>query len=677
MKPRIPGDVLFAALMASVVALLIVPLPTPVLDVLLTTNIAFGVVLLLTAIYVRTPLQFSTFPAMLLVATLVRLALNVSSTRLILGQADAGRVIEAFGAFVVGGNYVVGAVIFLILTVIQFLVIAKGSERVAEVAARFTLDAMPGKQMAIDADLRAGAFPLAEARARREELQRESQLFGAMDGAMKFVKGDAIAGIIITVVNVSGGLIIGIAQRGMPAVEAAETYTLLTIGDGLVSQIPALIVSIAAGLIVTRVASGEEGIDLGSEMLQQLSATPKVFAVAAGLLAALGLVPGLPTLPFVGLALASGGLAVLLERRAKAARAAEDAAQVSAPSRASATLVPAVSPVLVELGAAIAEAVREATGEEGMREELHRVREGLFERLGVRMPPVRLRFHAADLVPQGLRVAIYEVPEVSALVDPERALVRAAPEALEGLSAMPAVDPMRGHPASTVPLAQMAAAQEAGHVALDPVQQVMLYVGLAAQRRAERFVGLAEVQASLDQLEATHGALIDAVVPRPVSLAQLTAVMKRLVSEGVAIRDLRGILEALAAEAEEGLDVVALTEIARTGLGPAIVARVAPGRELRAWMVDPTIEHTVRDAIRRDGPVPRLALAPALTQDILGAFRAQLPGEGAPVVVVSQDVRRYVRQLIALERPAAVVLGLNELQDGVRLEAVGTVRVGR
>ena len=242
LRAAVPGDLAFAALVVSVVALLIVPLPTFLLDVLLTANIALGVVLLLTAIYIRSPLQFSTFPSVLLVATLLRLALNVSSTRLILADADAGAVIESFGEFVVRGNYVVGAVVFLILTVIQFLVIAKGSERVAEVAARFTLDAMPGKQMAIDADLRAGAFTLPEARRRRAELQRESQLFGAMDGAMKFVKGDAIAGIIITLVNVCGGLIIGIVQRGMPAVDAAKVYTLLTIGDGLVSQIPALIV---------------------------------------------------------------------------------------------------------------------------------------------------------------------------------------------------------------------------------------------------------------------------------------------------------------------------------------------------------------------------------------------------------------------------------------------------
>lgn len=677
MKLRVQGDVVFAALMASIVALLIVPLPTAVLDVLLTSNIAFGVVLLLTAIYVRTPLQFSTFPAMLLVATLIRLALNVSSTRLILGQADAGRVIEAFGAFVVGGNYVVGAVVFLILTVIQFLVIAKGSERVAEVAARFTLDAMPGKQMAIDADLRAGAFPLAEARAKRAELQRESQLFGAMDGAMKFVKGDAIAGIVITIVNVCGGLVIGIAQRGMPAVEAAETYTLLTIGDGLVSQIPALIVSIAAGLIVTRVAGGEEELDLGTEMIQQLAATPKVFAVACALLAALGVVPGLPTLPFVTLALASAGVAYVLFRRERAAHAAEDAAQVAAPRRASATLVPAVSPILVELGGALAAAVREGTGEEGMREELHRVREGLFERLGVRMPPVRLRFHAPGLVPQGVRVSVYEVPEMSALVDPERALVRAAPEALAGHSPLAAVDPMSGQPASTVPLAQLAAVQAAGHVALDAVQQVMLFVGLAAQRRAERFVGLAEVQACLDQLESSHGALIDAVVPRPVTLAQLTAVLKRLVSESVSVRDLRGVLEALAAEADEGHDIVELTEIARTGLGPAIVARLAPSKVLRAWLVDPGIEQAVRDSIRRDGATPSLALAPALTRDILGAFRAQLADEAQVVVVASQDVRRYLRQLLVLEFPAAVVLGLNELRDGARLDAVGTVQVGR
>lgn len=674
------GDVAFAAVVASVIALLVVPLPTAALDLLLTANIGLAVVLLLSAIYVRTPLQFSTFPSLLLVATLIRLALNVSSTRLILGQADAGRVIEAFGAFVVGGNYVVGAVVFLILTVIQFLVIAKGSERVAEVAARFTLDAMPGKQMAIDADLRAGAFPLAEARRRRVELQRESQLFGAMDGAMKFVKGDAIAGIIITVVNVCGGLVIGIAQRGMGAVEAAETYSLLTIGDGLVSQIPALIVSISAGLLVTRVAAPDgESVDLGTEMIAQLGATPKVFAIAAGLLAALGVVPGLPTVPFLVLALAAGALAWWLHRRAALARTtlADDALD-AATARAAPLLVPSVAAVMIEAGAEVTDAIRQGRGEEALRAELQTLREGVFERLGVKLPSVRVRFDVRSLEPRALQVSIYEVPECRVEISADRLLllepaahVRAVVSDVE-----PAVHPVTGGEAVTVSSEHAPALASAGLGGLDAVQQVMLWAGATAQRHASRFIGLAETQAALDQLEPTHGALIDAVVPRPVPLAKLSAVLKRLVEEGVSIRDFRAILEALAAEAREGDDVIHLAELARCGVGKAIVHRVAPGRVLSAWLVDHPIEQVVRESVRREDGVASLALAPALTMDILSAFRTQVGSAGGFVVVVSQDVRRYVRQILQLEFPGVVVLGLSEIRDSARLDPLGTIRVG-
>ncbi|MFT4703879.1 MAG: type III secretion protein V, partial [Bradymonadia bacterium] len=675
------GDIAFAAVIASIVALLVVPLPTFALDLLLTANIAFGVVLLLSAVYMRSPLEFSTFPSMLLVATLIRLALNVSSTRLILGQADAGQVIAAFGEFVVGGNYIVGGVIFLILTIIQFLVIAKGSERVAEVAARFTLDAMPGKQMAIDADLRAGAFGLDEARRRRSEVQRESQLFGAMDGAMKFVKGDAIAGIIITVINISGGLLIGIAQRGMSAAEAAQTYSLLTIGDGLVSQIPALIVSIAAGLVVTRVASADgEPLDLGSEMIAQLVATPKVFGVAAGLLFGLGVIPGLPTVPFLALALAAGGLGFALHRHERRARA-EAEEQVEAPAPQARVLVASVDAVLVEMGNELADGIRGGRGEAAMREELHDVRESLFERLGVKLPAVRIRFGAQGLVGNGLRIQVYEVPEVTMLVSPQEALALASMDIISalGIAAQPAQHPISGAPATLISLESVGAVRGAGHTVLDPGQRVMVAVGAVTQRCADRFIGLAEVQHALDLLEPTHGPLIDAVTPRPLSLSTLTAVLKRLVGEGVSVRDLRGILEALAAEAEEGADVVALTEVARVGLGAAIVSKVAPSKLLTAWLVDHSIEQTIRESVVRTNKTPTLALPPAVTNDILGAFEGAAAAAGASpfIIVASQDVRRYLRQLLLLRYPGVVVLGLNEVQSGVQLDVRGTVTVGQ
>lgn len=674
------GDLLFAALVVAVISLLIVPLPTPLLDLLLTANIGFAVILLLTSLYVKTPLQFSTFPSVLLVATLFRLALNVSSTRLILGEAYAGEVIASFGDFVVRGNYVVGAVVFLILTVIQFLVIAKGSERVAEVAARFTLDAMPGKQMAIDADLRAGAFSLAEARRKRSALQQESQLFGAMDGAMKFVKGDAIAGIIITITNVVGGLIIGVVQRGMGAAEAAETYTLLTIGDGLVSQIPALVVSLAAGLIVTRVG-GDRSTDLGSDIIAQLGATPKVFAIAAVLLAALGLVPGLPIVPFLLLALLSAGAAKWSEtvQRRRAQEAADNAVVSQPADTKQDLLVPAVTPIMLELGTELAAALKTDGGDDRLREQLKSLRDAFFSRLGVKLPAVRVRFGVPKLKPNGLRVSVYEVPERAAVLDVSQRIVNAPAARLEplGVETKPTLHPLTRQPMALIAAVDAARVTDAGHVVMSLAEQVLLYVGAAAHTRAERFVGLAEVQAALDQLEPTHGALIDAVTPRPVPLALLTGVFKRLVGEGVSIRDFRAVLEALAEDASEDHDVIELTEIARVGLGRRIMNGVAPTGVLKGLMVSHAIESAVRDAVRRDANnKPSLALPPRASTEIIEAFRPHIAPGTRPIIVTSQDVRRYLRQLLALEFGPLPVVGLSELQTDVRLEPVAEVKVG-
>src|SRR5262249_51607016 len=371
------SDVMLAALVVGIVAMMIIPLPTFLLDILITLNITLAVVLLLVAIYISDALRIATFPTILLITTLYRLALNVSSTRLILLQANAGRVIRAFGEFVVRGNYVVGAVVFLILTLIQYIVIAKGGERIAEVAARFTLDALPGKQMAIDADVRAGAIDLETARKRRAALQRESQLYGSMDGAMKFVKGDAIAGIIITIINVVGGLVIGVTHRGLPVGSEARIYTLLTIGDGLVSQIPALLLSTAAGLIVTRVASEHKDAHLGQDIGAQVLAHPKALGIAAALLAVLGVVPGLPLVPFSVLAAATRATASSLARTARRLQA-----------RAREPVHPGgVAPIVIEMADDLLAATREARLQATLRERI-------AEELGVSLPAIEMRARA-------------------------------------------------------------------------------------------------------------------------------------------------------------------------------------------------------------------------------------------------------------------------------------------
>ncbi|MEM1348988.1 MAG: flagellar biosynthesis protein FlhA, partial [Myxococcota bacterium] len=433
------SDIGLAALVIGIVGMMIVPLPTFVLDMLLTLNFTIAVTLLMVSLYIPDALKISAFPSMLLITTLFRLALNVSSTRLILLQADAGQVIASFGNFVVQGNYVVGAVIFLILTLIQFLVIAKGAERVSEVGARFTLDAMPGKQMSIDADLRAGAFDLDEARRRRNLVQKESKLYGAMDGAMKFVKGDAIAGVIMTAINITAGIVIGVLQRDMPVGDAAQTYTLLTIGDGLVSQIPALLIATTAGIIVTRVSSEDEDVHLGADIFGQLLAQPKALAITAGLLVGLGAIPGLPVLPFFLMAGVVGSIAygLFAAQRAPAddlteeeeARVEHVTEQAKESARQARVMIPAAVPLSLKLGQGLSAAMR---GErmDWLQEMIPTMREGVFYDLGVKVPGLQVRAQDPSVGTHDLVVHIDEVPVAHVEIPAGHVLVNESVEEL-------------------------------------------------------------------------------------------------------------------------------------------------------------------------------------------------------------------------------------------------------
>jgi type III secretion protein V len=674
------GDLAFAGLVVAIIGLLLIPLPPPLLDVLLTANVSLGVVLLLSALYVSNPLKLSTFPSLLLVATLFRLALNVSSTRLILGNGYAGEVIESFGQFVVQGNYVVGAVIFLVLTVIQFLVIAKGSERVAEVAARFTLDAMPGKQMSIDADMRAGAYTLDEARRRRNELHRESQFFGAMDGAMKFVKGDAIAGMIITLINIAGGLLIGMTQLGMSASDAASTYTLLTIGDGLVSQIPALLISVCSGILVTRVGSGDtETTDLGTEIVSQLAQSPRVFAIASGLLVIFALVPGLPFVPFVVLAACSAACSIVIQQRIREEerRLREEQAMDTSPRRREEpAMVPAVTPITVDLSPSVSSRVLAEGGEEALRDEVQRAREAFFQNFGVRLPQLKLRFSSGLVEGDDVLVRIYESHRhVIALDSTHR--VSLSPAADLGALAEHArtwVHPLNSRPLLEVSEEHIGEHQYTHVRWMRYSQRLLVEVMATARRYASSFVGLAEVQHALDQLEPSHGALIDAVIPRPVPLAALTGVLRRLVEEGVSIRDLRGVLEALAEDATEEHDRIELLEIARCGIARSIWSAHARAGVVQGVITGPSIENMVRSGIRREGPAPTLALPPALTDEIFAAFEEPL--QMTQVVLCAQDVRRFLRQLLMTRCPGVVVLGHGEMLDGIEFYALASIEPG-
>jgi type III secretion protein V len=645
------ADIALAALVVLVVGLMIVPLPTWVLDLLISTNLSAAVAILLVVLYVPDAIGIATFPTLLLLTTLFRLSLNVASTRLILLQANAGEVIRAFGMFVVRGNYVVGAVVFLVLTIIQFIVIAKGSERVAEVGARFVLDAMPGKQMAIDAELRAGTNDGNEARRRRRTLQRESQFYGAMDGAMKFVKGDVVASLVILVVNILGGLTIGALMKGMTVVDALKRYGLLTIGDGLVTQIPALVLSTAAGVLVTRVASEEADTPLGDELARQLLGVPKALQVASGFVLLLAAVPGLPAPPFLVI-----GAALFLVGRARArALSAEEQRAATEPTpkervRGGArepAFVPLVVPwsleVSEELGPLLDTDGRSPASPEpgrnlgsGLRAMAIGLRQELFAELGVPLPAPRVRV-APEIGAGHVVLSLHEVPA----------------------KILPVPDGLRGH---------------------DLTAWVREQTLALLRARAADFLGLAEVQRLLDELEQFAPATVRNVVPKPVTLVMLTDVLRRLVEEGISVRDLRGILESLSTVAATEKDPLTLAEYVRSQMRRAITFRLTAGLgQLDVVLIDPLLEDTVRKAITRTPAGAFLTLAPPIARDVLASIRKAIASRSAneegttqpDVVVLTQpDIRRFVRKLVEPEIPNAWVVSFAELLPEVALKPV-------
>ena len=677
------SDIVLAALVAVIVGMMIVPLPNFILDLFITLNIAAAVSLLLIAIYVSEALRIATFPSLLLITTLFRLAIEVSATRLILLRANAGQVIHAFGNFVVAGNLVVGAVVFFILTVIQFIVIAKGSERVAEVGARFTLDAMPGKQMSIDAELRGGHIDLSEARRRRALLARESQFFGSMDGAMKFVKGDAIAGIIVLLTNIVGGLVIGTVQRGMDPATAVKTYTLLTIGAGLVSQIPALVISTAAGIIVTRVSSEEEGGHLGQDIGRQILAQPKALAIAAALLGLLAIVPGLPTAPFAVL----GGLLGLVAYRiirwdrlaAGSARSTNGAAAIPQLGSASAEVpAPLLLPVAIDLSNALSQSLLPPAGLDRMeRELLPAARERFFSETGILLPTIAVRANTAGLAAGAYVLRLQEVPMARGEVVPDGGLALDTLDHLRamGIAAQPAVHP-EGRSAAWIPAGELSVARLRGVPTLAPEEVIVLHLLQVLRRYGHEFVGIQETQVLLDQLARTQPALVREVVPKVVSPALLTEILRRLAAEGISLRSLREILGALAERAPTDSDPGSLTEHVRAALRRQITfAHAGDSGVLRAYFLDPMIEDTMREAIQHGANGTTLALEPELSSDIVKAVGRAVADNGTPVIVTTADIRCHVRGLLQAEYPQLVVLSYQEIEPSVKLQPLGRIAV--
>ncbi|QDE92241.1 FHIPEP family type III secretion protein [Myxococcus xanthus] len=680
LKARNSSDVVLAIAMAAVLGALIIPLPAWLLDAGLAVNLAASVALLVAALRARDALKVTSFPTLLLFTTLFRLALNVSSTRLALAEGHAGDVIQAFGEFVVRGDYVVGAVVFAILTLVQLLVVTKGAERVAEVSARFTLDAMPGKQMSIDADLRAGAIDQAQARRRRRDLERESQMFGAMDGAMKFVKGDVIAGLVIVAVNLLGGTVIGVLQGGMPLAEAASTFALIAIGDGLVSQVPSLCIAVAAGLVVTRVASEKEEDTLGAEIGAQFFGEARTLWVVAGLCVALALMPGMPHVTFLLLAGGLGGLGHVLSRAGvskveeKAGAPAEGVAPgaAGAPPESAASPV-GVSPLTLDLAPDLT-VLAEAEGAAFVHKTLNGVRDELFFELGVRVPGIRVRTQAAYLGPGEYRVLVDEVPAGGGQVLPGALYALVPPDELAFLqvSAEAATEPSSGKVISRIPESARVLLETAQVPLRRPGELVSDHVRAILRIRAADLLGLQDVQGLLEGLEAQAPVLVKEALQK-VPLPLLTDVLRKLLQEGVSIRDLRAILEALVSPTTEG-DAVALAERCRQALRRYLSHKFAPTGPLYAYLVDPEVEEVLR------GMGPRgLAPDPERVAEILEGVR-QVATEGRAVLLTAPDVRRPLRRLCEGAFPDVAVLTYGELDGALQIRPIGRlspVAVGR
>lgn len=678
-------DLVLVALTVAVLTLMIVPLPTPLIDTLIGANLCLSFVMLMMSMYVRGPLHFSSFPTMLLFTTLFRVGLNIATTRLILLQADAGEIIFTFGEFAVGGNFIVGAVVFIILTIIQFLVIAKGAERVSEVGARFTLDAMPGKQMSIDADLRAGVIDMEEAQRRRKEVSQESQMFGAMDGAMKFVKGDSIAGLVVAVVNVVGGTLIGVTQNGMSAGEALQLYGVLTIGDGLVSQIPSLLVAISAGILVTR--SGSDAGNVGAQIGGQIFAQPKALMVAAVLIFLFALIPGFPKVQLFALALFTGGLGWMLaylrnvqeapDYREELTKTIKPTVGGKTPSRSGTAqkeeFAPVV-PVILDISPALLENLDYGT----LNEELAALRRALYFDLGVPFPGINIRPNP-DFPALSYHLLLNEIPVSRGEFKAGMVMARDSEESLRMLR----LDPRPGHafqpgsPSLWLPEENARLLARAGISCMTHPQILAWHLSMLLARHAQSFIGLQETKFLLDKMEERAPDLVREAT-RLLPIQRLSDIFQRLVSEQVSIRDLRGILEAVIEWAPKEKDPIMLVEYVRAALKRQISYRYASSQNLLpALLLDPQLEETIRKSIRQTSVGAFLALPPDVSQHFTSSLNAVLGKQNdpqqRPVLLASIDIRRYLRRLIEAEHYELAVLSFQELTPEVSVQPVDKI----
>ena len=673
------SDVIIAVTLVMIVIMMIIPLPTPLLDLLICLNITIALVVIMSAIYNEEALDLSVFPSLLLVTTLFRLALNISSTRLILINGYAGEVITAFGQFVVGGNPVVGFIMFIILVIINFIVITKGSERVAEVSARFTLDAMPGKQMSIDADLNQGAITDEEAKIRRSKIQREADFFGAMDGATKFVKGDAIAAIIIMLINIGGGFVIGMAQKDMDAVTALQTYTLLTVGEGLVSQIPALLISTATGIIVTRAAS--EG-NLGHDLVKQLFNNERIFFINTGVLFMMSIVPGLPGIPFFSLAVICAFIGYSLHKKTTVTEEVkEEQAQVK--EKAEATRpeniisLLQVDPMELEIGYSLIPLVD--TGQGGdLLDRIVMIRRQCALELGLVVPTIRIRDNI-QIKPNAYIIKLkgMEIARGELMLD--HFLAMNSGTVFEEIPGIETVEPAFGLPALWIPESEREQAELNGYTVVDAVSVLATHLTEVIKQHAAEILGRQETQNLVDNLAKTHQSLVDEVVPELLGIGEIQKVLANLLNERISIRDMATIMEVLADYARATKDTEILTEYVRHAMGRQITQQVVQGNVLPCVTLDPALENRIVGSIQRTDHGSYVSLDPDSMRRMISSLTAEvdkLANQGYPAVVLtSPAVRLYFRKLVERSVQGLVIVSHAEIDQSVEIQILGVVRI--
>jgi flagellar biosynthesis protein FlhA len=672
MKTAIPAAVIL------IVVMLVVPLPAALLDMLLVVNITAGVLILLMSMSVKRPLDFAIFPSLLLIATIFRLALNVSSTRLVLLDGYAGKVIDAFGHVVIGGSLVVGMVVFAILVLVQFIVVTNGAGRVAEVSARFTLDAMPGKQMAIDADLNSGLIDEDTARTRRAEVTAEADFYGAMDGASKFVKGDAIAGILITVINLVGGFFTGVVQRGMPMGEAVNTYSLLTVGDGLVGLIPALLISVATGIIVTR--STSDG-DMASDLVGQFSRQRKALRLGGAAVCLLALVPGLPMMPF----LVVGGAVLLATLRipdpdAPAVATDDGHAEPAAPAADSPEALAAemrVEPLQLEVAYDLVDLVDVASGGDLM-DRMRALRRKIALELGIVIPLVRTRDNL-DLPPHTYAIRVHGVDVARG--EAPAGHVLAIGDDLGSLPGAPTTEPVFGLPARWVPAEFAQQAEIAGATVVDRASLLITHLAEVVREHAGRLLSREDVRSLVDMVKRSHPTVVEELTPSQLSLGEVQHVLQALLDEQISIRDLARLFEALSERARTSKDPEALVEAARTAIGPAISSALAEDGRLRVVTFEPLTEQRLLESLRTGEGGSFLALGPQDAEQLMidlaqVSQTAEQAGEQV-VLVCAPQVRAAVRRLVRVTVPRMPVIAYSELSSRLQIETRGVIDLAR